>query len=128
MKNFNDLLDMKIWYGPRLMEITGVKLLEVEMPQYGLSNKLVFSIKDVQGNPFSISDIWIKDKNDTLGIMGLWFQYDEIGNKVHIKANSSIAKLMEYYSCESIRGFIGKTVEVFPDDRNFLALVATEMN
>lgn len=119
---------MKIWYGPRLMEITGVKLNEVETPNFGLSNKLVVSVEDVQGKPFIISDVWVKGKNDELCIMGLWFQYDEIGDKIHIKANSSIAKLMEYYSCEAISGLVGKTVKVFPDNENFLVLVASEMN
>lgn len=84
--------------------------------------KIVFEAEDTYTHKiFFISDAWVKTI-DSVAIKGLWLALQNDGKE--IQKNSTLAKLLEYYKTDTLQEFIGKTVEVYPDAKNFLVLVA----
>ena len=125
--NKNGLYDVRIWHGTRSMIIIKAELIEVELYDHS-SEKLVFIVQDTFGNQFKISDCWLKHNSGDNVVKGLWFNYKLKNDRSFIFNDSAIAMTLSHYNCESIGEIIGKEVEVFPNEKNFFALVSCNMN
>lgn len=106
----------------RKVTITSIERRTVSMPEYKESEKICFMVEDSNGKQFQISDVWVEN-NGEVKIKGLWFTL----NSDEISPTSSLAKLMNHYKIESLGDFEGLEVDTFPDDRDFLVLVACDL-
>lgn len=116
----NDLLNLGIGSLDRTVTIDSVE--EIEVPVNGKqSKKVLFKVSQQDGKTFNISDTWVTDSKGATKIQGLWLSLDETGN---ISASSALAKLLKFYSFDSLGAAVGKQITTFPDHNNYLVFTA----
>jgi len=125
-KTKNDLYKTKISYRPLLMKVKSAETRQIKTSDF-CNDKLILTVESSFGLSFEISEGWIVGKNQQVQKKGLWYSPGLYNGEKCIPFDSVIAKTLEYYSCVSVGEIIGKTVEVYPDSKNFLAIVGTEM-
>ena len=57
-------------------------------------------------------------------IQGLWINLDDEGS---ISSTSTLARFLRYNQKDSLREFVGTTIEVYPDPNNFLVFSTCEV-
>jgi hypothetical protein len=117
-------LNLKV--GSQLRKVTVINAEKVEVDVRGeTSEKIRFSVSQPDGKSFQISDVWTEDNKGNKKIQGLWLSLNHEGN---ISPNSSLAKLMRYYKISDLNELIGKEVNVYPDNDNFLVMTSCKMD
>ena len=89
---------------------------------YADAEKICLTVEDRNHKEFKISDIWVT-KDDAPIIKGLWFTLSEAEK---LSPSSSLAQLMQYYGVSILEELIEKQVKVFPDEKNYLVIVACD--
>lgn len=98
---------------------------KIDNGQEKLLDKIIFETEDpYTQKQFSISDAWVDTANG-IKIKGLWLSLQN--GEAEIQKHSNLAKLLEHYKIETLQDFIGKTVDAYPDEKNFLVLVACNL-
>lgn len=89
------------------------------------SEKIIFTVADdMVKREFKISDSWIALETEPhLKIAGLWYLANDEDIIAH---NSTLAKLLTYYDCESLADMMYKEVKVYPDPKGYLVLVSCD--
>jgi len=121
MSNF---LDFEIGDKKRIVTVKNIKKIDIDMPDGTERKKVCFTVVDHGEKIFQISDTWVIDSKDNRKIQGLWYTLSSSGR---ISPTSSLAKLMNYYGVTSLRSFIDKEVEVYPDVNDYLVLTSCDM-
>ncbi|MBC8436903.1 hypothetical protein H8D85_01115 [bacterium] len=88
------------------------------------SKKAVFKVEQADGKTFNISDVWIETAKGDRIIQGLWINLDDEGS---ISSTSTLARFLKYNQKDSLREFVGTTIEVYPDPNNFLVFSTCEV-
>jgi len=124
-----NLLDLKIGTSIRKLIVKDInKELIVKDKNNELKEmyKVIFKVNDdYTNNNFNISDAWVQT-NTGIQIKGLWLALQNNGDE--ILKTSTLAKVLKYYNVNTLKDLIGQTVYVYPDSKNFLVLVACDMN
>jgi len=119
----DDILNLGIGNPVRTVTIQSVDKNEITMRDERKSEKISFSVEDNNGRTFDISDVWVLDHKGDPKIQGLWFT---LSADKQISPGSSLAKLMSFYEVGNLKDFINKEVQVYPDAKDFLVLVACD--
>jgi hypothetical protein len=119
-----DILNLKVGK-IRKLTIKNVKsesITKIEDGQKKRLDKIIFEAEDPYTKKlFNISDAWVETPTGAQ-IKGLWLALQNGG--IEIQKHSTLAKLIEYYRTDTLQDFVGQTVDAYPDNRNFLVLVA----
>ena len=100
-----------------------IKVPSSEEPnKYTDAEKICLTVEDRNNKEFKISDIWVT-KDGNLTIKGLWFTLSEAEK---LSPSSSLAQLLDYYDVNTLEELIEKQVKVFPDEKNYLVIVACD--
>lgn len=123
-------LEYKIANPLRKLRVISVQDKEINV-QDRISKKLILTTKDeLNGYTFVISDVWLQAPDEAPKIQGLWINeiLDAEGVR-SIAPHSTIAKVLEYYKInKSLKELEGTEVFAYPDSKNFLVLVACDVN
>lgn len=120
-----DFLNFTVGSSKRLVTVEDIKVDEVKIKDSKLK-KLFFYTRALDNNKeFIISDAWICDDKNTKKVQGLWFS---LASDNQFLPNSSVAKLIKYYSVNTLKELIGQKVEVLPDERGYLCIVACDID
>lgn len=101
----------------RILIIKNAEITPVVLNEQTL-NKLKFTAEDPETHvSFELSDVLVRSKKG-IKKQGLWIstQNNEISQ------HSTIGKLLAFYGYSQITDFINKSVEVLPDNNNFLLI------
>lgn len=87
--------------------------------------KLVLHVSDkiFTNQEYKISDAWVQDRSG-IKIKGLWLPK----NSSLLTYTSTIAKALTFYDVNSTNELLLKTVELWPDQNNYLVLVACDLS
>jgi hypothetical protein len=119
----DNFLKTKIGSQLRKMAITKIEK-EIITTHDRESEKVIFTVKDgILNKEFKISDCWLRGKKGELKIVGLWYLPTDTGE---ITPNSSLAKLLNFYSCDVLQDMLNKTVSVYPDPKEYLVLIGCD--
>lgn len=118
-----DILEMKIGSEKINAVVTDIALVNVLRPNNTVQQKIVLTVVDTATKlGYKVSDAWTEYKSNII-IRALWFYETPDG----IYSDSTLAKAMRYYDVNVLKDFKGKTVQLLPDKRNFLTLIATNI-
>lgn len=121
-----NFLKMKPAPQRRQVTVKNISTTTIPSSEGGTRTKIVFEVFDaVAQRTFSVSDVYVEvtSTNDTsFKIKGLWFPEDQ--KATEFPAGSSVVKLLNYYNVETLGDLLNKKVFVYPDNKNFLVLVA----
>lgn len=119
-KNF---LDFNVGSQLRTVIVTNIEKREITTKEGAISNKIVLKVSEKGSrHKFDISDIWT-DSSKGKKIKGLWLStVDE-----KLAPNSAIATLLNFYKIGSLKEMIDKELLAYPDSRNFLVIVACDV-
>lgn len=118
----SDILNLKIGSKKINGIIKNIDIISVLRPNNKLQQKIVFSVVDIATNSiYKVSDAWTTDKG-CLVIRALWLYESPDG----IYADSTLAKSMKFYNITNLKDFIGTTINLYPDNKNYLTLVITD--
>jgi hypothetical protein len=115
----------------RNVNIKEVTKIEVKVPvrasnediiNYTDAEKICLTVTDRGNKIFKISDAWV-DKDGEPTIKGLWFTLSE---DEKLSPSSSVAQLLKYYKVNTLKELIGLRVKVYPDENNYLVIVACD--
>lgn len=116
-----DIMNIGLQKHPkRYLKVTDIKAKNVINRQNDTVTKIVITaVEESTQKLFTISDVWVKDRNNKEKITGIWVSVTEDNE---IPKNSSLGKLLDFYSSDSLSELLGKTVVALPDDRDFLTI------
>lgn len=120
-KLMTNILDMGIGSKKINAVVKDINLISVLRPNNKLQSKIVLTVVDTAtGLEYKISDAWIEYKNEVV-IRALWFFEAPDG----IYADSTLAKAMKFYKVINLKDFIGLTIGLYPDSKEFFTLIVT---
>ncbi len=123
----NNFLDSQIGNETRIMRVVELKKITISSrTESGISEKISFKVTDDIDRTFDISDAFTLDyKTNEPAIKGIWYSTDKSGN---ILPGSTLAHVMRHYNVTALKDFVGKQVDIRPDQKNFLVIVGCQMN
>jgi hypothetical protein len=107
----------------RTVTVTDIKSIPVTIPDKGILNKITFFVKDQNNREFIISDAWLS-KTGPKPIKGLFLATE---NDDTIPSGSPLGKLMQFYQKVHLKEFLQTEVQVYPDKKDYLVLVACKI-
>lgn len=119
----NNFLDFGVGSPLRTVTVESVEKISINVPSTNdAAEKICLTVKDNNNKIFKISDVWLQ-KNKESVIKGLWFS---LSDDKELSPSSSIAQLLNYYNIKTLKDLVGKQVKVYPDDNNYLVIVACD--
>lgn len=105
----------------RYLRVMDVKLKTIPASHTcGERDKIVLhTIEEGTSREFTISDAFVKDRDGSATPKGLWISTDTPS----IPKNTTLGKLLEYYSAETLGDLKGLVVEAYPDHKNYLVIL-----
>jgi len=122
-----EYLDFMVGSPLRNCVIKNIEKVSVKVPikdaptsEYADAEKICLTVTDRNNKEFRISDVWIEKYGEAV-IKGLWFT---LSDSEKLSPSSSVAQLLSYYKVDTLKELINKQVQVFPDDKNYLVIIA----
>ena len=118
MSKTDSFLDVGIT-DQQVVTVTDITTKTVQMKTKE-QDKCIFSCQTDEGRDILISDVFVKDKDGSPKIQGLWWNGK-------ITPGSAIFKVLKYYGKDTLRDLVNSKVEVTPDPNDFLILKACDL-
>ncbi|HNW88127.1 MAG TPA: hypothetical protein PKN48_00560 [Bacteroidales bacterium] len=105
----------------RVVTVNDIKSIPVTIPNKGITlNKVTFFVNDQNNREFVISDVWV-NRTSQNPIKGLFLATADTDT---ITSGSPLGKLMQFYDKKQLKDFLHTEVQVYPDKKDYLVLVA----
>jgi len=123
MNTFN-ILDTEIGSPERKLFVKEIKIDEVTFNDGRTAEKLFLTCLTEDGErEFTISEAWSEKRNEKK-VNGLWVQLDD---KKRLVANSTLARMLQYYKVKKISDLKGKTIIGYPDPNGYMVLTTYDI-
>ncbi len=106
----------------RTLKITHLYSENVKVKNTESEKVKLIALDETINKEFEISNVWVQTKAGKRS-QGLWLT---IVNG-QISPYSGLGKLLSYYNCSTVNDLKNKTVSAYPDEDNFLIILAFDM-
>lgn len=107
----------------RTVTITDIDSVTIKMSDGNSKSKIILKVKELGKNTiFDITNSWINVNGKAI-TRGLWIRLDP-KNPETLLQSCTLSRVMKQLKIKSFKEFVGKEVQVYPDEKDYLSLVS----